>query len=80
MIECFGGELLPHGTNDRGTAGVKFPIVGTALIGYFWGELVPHGTNDRGGPVPDPLGTVLIGYFEERLVPYGTDILGHGEH
>ena len=62
---------MSHGTNDRGRAGAKSPIVGTVLIGYFEGELVPFGTNDRGraGAKSPIVGTVLIGYFEGELVP-----------
>ena len=55
FIGYFGVNLVPHGTNDRGGAGAKAPIVGTALIRYFWEELVLLGTNVERELVPDHL-------------------------
>ena len=52
FIGCFGGELVPHATNDRGV-GVKAPIVGIVLMWYFGEELVPLGNNDRRGGAKD---------------------------
>ena len=46
LIGYFWGELVPHGTNDRGGP-VPDPL-GTVLIGYFEERLVPYGTNILG--------------------------------
>ena len=54
---------MPNGTNDRGGAGAKSPIVGKVLIGYFGGEMVSHPVNyRRGAGAKSPtVGTVLMG-------------------
>ena len=40
----FGGEAVPYGTDDRGSADAKALTLGTKLMGYFDGEPVPTGT------------------------------------
>ena len=66
------------GTNGRGPAGAKAPVVGTDLKGHFGGESFPYGTNDRGpaGANAPAVGINLRGYFGGELFPHGTNYRG----
>ena len=78
----FGREPVQYGTNGRGPAGAKAPVVGTGLKGDFGGELFPYGTNDRGpaGANAPAVGINLRGYFGGELFPHCTNYRGSQCH